>query len=350
MGHLPRKIYDWYNQHQRNLPWRSVSDPYQIWVSEVILQQTRVSQGLSYYYRFISRFPDVKSLASSPQDDLLKIWEGLGYYSRALNMHTAAKAIVNEYNGTFPSDYAEILKLSGIGEYTASAIASIAFGLPYAVVDGNVMRLLARFFGISTPIDTVPGKKSIGFKAREILDIDRPGIHNQTVMEFGSLVCIPRNPDCENCPLKNSCFAFNNEMVGLLPVKSKKTQRKIRFLYFFVIENEQHILIEKRDNNDIWKNLYQFPLLESTNELTEEELLSDPVFRGVVKEGSVITDISRVYKHELTHRRINARFIRIYQNSLTRMNSDFIEINKKEIHKFAFPVLIKNYINEEKVF
>jgi A/G-specific adenine glycosylase len=350
MNHLPQAIYHWYDQHQRDLPWRSTNDPYLIWVSEVILQQTRISQGLSYYYRFISRFPDVKSLASAPQDDLLKIWEGLGYYSRALNMHTAAKAIVNNNNGVFPSEYAAILNLKGIGEYTASAIASIAFGLPYAVTDGNVMRLLTRFFGISEPIDTVSGKKIISLKAREILDTDHPAIHNQTVMEFGALYCIPRNPDCANCPLKIYCFAFNNNLVGLLPVRSKKIQRKTRYFYFFVMENDHHILLEKRRGNDIWKNLYQFPLLESTKELTEEEILSDRVYRGVSNGGSVIRDISRVYKHELTHRRIYACFIRIYQNSLTWMNSDFIEINKKEIHKFAFPVVIKNYIAEKKIF
>ncbi len=350
MSHLPQAIYHWYDQNQRDVPWRSTNDPYLIWVSEVIMQQTRISQGLSYYYRFISRFPDVKSLASAPQDDLLKIWEGLGYYSRALNMHAAAKAIVNDNNGVFPSEYAAILKLKGIGEYTASAIASIAFGLPYAVTDGNVMRLLTRLFGISEPIDTVSGKKIISLKAREILDIDHPAIHNQTVMEFGALYCIPGNPDCANCPLKIHCFAFNNDLVGLLPVRSKKIQRKTRYFYFFVIENDHHILLEKRQGNDIWKNLYQFPLLESAKDLTEEEILSDPVCRGMSDVGSVIKDISRVYKHELTHRRIIARFIRIYQNSLTWMNSDFIEINKKEIHKFAFPVLIRNYIAEKNIY
>jgi A/G-specific adenine glycosylase len=347
MNQFLRKIYDWYDRNKRDLPWRSVSDPYLIWVSEIILQQTRVAQGLSYYTRFISRFPDPESLATASQDDLMKMWEGLGYYSRALNMQIAAKSIVKEHDGKFPSGYESILKLKGTGEYTASAVASIAYGLPYAVADGNVIRFLARFFGICEPVDTRSGKNAVKAKAREILDSSQPGMHNQALMEYGALVCIPVKPGCNGCPVSPCCYAYQHGMVNNLPLKSSGKTRRILHYYFFVCENERSVLIEKRNGQGIWKNLYQFPLAESESEMTEEQILALPLCREFLGEDGVLRDISRVYRHELTHRRIIARFITIYKPPQADMKGGYIETNKEEILKFAFPVLIKNFITEK---
>ncbi len=340
-------IIDWYDRNKRDLPWRSESDPYLIWVSEVILQQTRVAQGLSYYNRFVLRFPDPVSLASASQDELMKFWEGLGYYTRALNMQEAAKSIVREHHGRFPSDYDSILKLKGTGEYTASAVASIAFGLPYAVTDGNVTRFISRFYGIEQPVDTHSGKNAVRAKAREILETTRPGTHNQAMMEFGALVCIPLKPECPECPVSSGCYAYRHDMVNLLPLKKAAKNRQNLFYYFFVCEKEHTVLIEKRNAKGIWKNLYQFPLAESDAEITDEQMLSLPLCREFLDKDGILWEISRVYRHELTHRRIIARFIRIrFPPNACRIEG-FIETNKKEIRKFAFPVLVKNYMAEK---
>jgi A/G-specific adenine glycosylase len=317
-----------------------------IWVSEVILQQTRVVQGLSYYNRFVSRFPDPASLASASQDELMKFWEGLGYYSRALHMQTAAKSIVKEHQGRFPSDYDSILKLKGTGEYIASAVASIAFGLPYAVTDGNVTRFISRFYGIDEPVDTQSGKNAIKAKAMEILDTTRPGTHNQALMEFGALVCIPLKPGCRECPVSFGCYAFRQGMVHRLPLKTAKKSRKNLYFYFLVCESEHTLLIEKRNTKGIWKNLYQFPLTESEAEMTDEQILSVPLCREFLHKGGILMGISRVYRHELTHRRIMARFIRIRIPPNAPMIEGIIETSKEEIRKFAFPVLVKNYMTE----
>jgi A/G-specific adenine glycosylase len=347
MNQPVRKIIDWYDRNKRDLPWRSVNDPYLIWVSEVILQQTRVAQGLSYYTRFVSRFPDPESLALASQGELMKMWEGLGYYSRAINMQAAAKSIVREHHGRFPSSYDSILKLKGTGEYTASAVASIAFGLPYAVTDGNVTRFISRFYGIDKPVDTLSVKNAVKAIAREILDISRPGTHNQALMEFGALVCIPLKPDCRECPVSNGCFAYRYDMVSMLPLKTAVKNRLSLYFYFLVCENEYSLLIEKRNAKGIWKNLYQFPLFESEAEMTDEQILSLPLCRNFLDKGGILKGISRVYRHELTHRRIMARFITIRIPPNTPMIEGFIETSKEEIRKFAFPVLVKNYMTEK---
>jgi A/G-specific adenine glycosylase len=346
MNNFNTVLYNWYGQNSRKLPWRTTNDPYCIWVSEIILQQTRINQGLPYYFKFLDKFPDIISLANSSEDELLKVWEGLGYYSRARNMHFTAKMITSRYHGVFPASYDDLRHLKGIGDYTAAAVASFAFNLKYPTVDGNVIRFISRYFGITEPAGTSAGRKYINQKALALIDPVESGKHNQAMMEFGALQCIPSNPDCRNCPFLNTCFAFQNHMVDVLPAKSKSVIRKIRYFYFFFIENVNEIIMEKRTGNDIWKNLYQFPLYESAVELLPEEIPSIALLQEPGKhQPFAVTDISRVFRHELTHQRIVARFVHLRLSKLNNLNSHWLKVNKKEIHKFAYPVLIRNYLN-----
>ena len=346
MVHFTNALYQWYEENKRDLPWRSTSDPYPIWVSEVILQQTQVRQGLPYYSRFLERFPDIGTLAAADEDELMKMWEGLGYYSRARNMHAAAQQVMETMGGLFPGHYKELRQLKGTGDYTASAVASIASGEARAVVDGNVTRVLARFYGISQAVDTTEGAAEIARQASLLLDHNDPGRHNQALMEFGALCCTPRNPDCRQCPVNHHCFAFNHDMVASLPLKNKKNIRKKRFFYYYLAEQGPHLTIEKRKHNDIWKNLYQLPLLETDQEINDREILYNPLVESLCNNHPCqIDEISRPYKHELTHRQIIARFIRLKTAKLANDGSRII-INRKEIHKFAFPALIRDYLSE----
>jgi A/G-specific adenine glycosylase len=342
------EIYNWYEKNRRELPWRMTRDPYLIWVSEIVLQQTRVNQGLPFYTRFVYLFPDIRSIAAAPDDQLMKAWEGLGYYSRIRNMHAAARTVVEQYQGNFPDRFEAIRDLKGIGDYTAAAIASIAFGLPYAVVDGNVFRFLSRYLGITEPIDSTSGKKLVRQAANQLLDNNRPGFHNQALMEFGALLCRPKNPDCRNCPVQTGCYASRQKMTGMLPVKAKKTSRKIRYFYYCIPENERYIVLEKRTGTDIWKNLYQFPLFESDHELKESEILSIPLLDTLTAGIPGVTiEISREYIHELTHRQIKARFIRVIHPGLEIQVISGIKIGKAEIGEYPFPALIRNFVREK---
>lgn len=340
-------LHSWYKKHARALPWRNISDPYKIWVSETILQQTRISQGLPYYKCFIERFPNIAELAAADSDEVMKYWEGLGYYTRIRNMHEAAKNIVLEHNGKFPGSYDAVRKLKGIGDYTAAAIVSIAFGMPYAAIDGNVLRVIARCFGIEEAINTSATKKKINRLATELLDVENPGIHNQAMMELGALVCKPQNPDCELCPIKNVCRAYINNMVKQLPFKNKPQPRKIRYFIFLVIRCGQTFAIEKREEPDIWKNLYQFPLVETEMLPDCEEVVHLPGMWEILQNsGAVITGISRIYQHELTHRRIIARFVHVNTETKPTRGERIIWINTEDFSTFAFPALIKNYLQE----
>src|ERR1043165_6651460 len=259
MKHFSGKIMTWYEQNKRDLPWRNTRDPYLIWLSEVILQQTRVDQGMAYYHKFAEAFPTVKDLAKADSDKVMKLWQGLGYYSRARNLHAAAKMVAGKYKGVFPASYEGIKELKGVGDYTAAAIASFAFKLPHAVVDGNVYRVLSRVFGIETPIDSTQGKKEFNKLANELLDISNPADHNQAVMEFGSQFCKPVNPDCKSCFFNTKCFAFKHSKVPELPVKSKKTKVRSRYLnYFIIVDKNGSIFVHKRQKKDIWEGLYEF--------------------------------------------------------------------------------------------
>ncbi|NEW81874.1 MAG: A/G-specific adenine glycosylase [Mariniphaga sp.] len=334
----------WYQQNKRDLPWRTKNAPYWVWVSEIILQQTRVDQGTAYFLRFIERFPDVKTLADAPENEVLKLWQGLGYYSRARNMHVAARQIMNEFNGSFPDTIINIEKLKGIGSYTAAAIASIAFGLPYAAIDGNVYRVLSRVFGIETPIDSTIGKREFSELASELLDRQNPSVFNEALMEFGALQCTPQNPDCNSCPFRDQCIAFNQNKIATLPFKSKKIKVKNRYFNYLFIHQDKHFYLEKREGNDIWRNLYQFPLIESTKALNIAELLTTEQFKSLFNCIDITVDSnSPEIIHVLTHQRLHVRFIEI---SVPKSETSFpwIKVLPNEVHDFPIPKLIDNFL------
>lgn len=345
MDSFTHEIYRWFNSNKRDLPWRETSDPYKIWISEIILQQTRVAQGVSYYNLFVEEFPTIFDLANASEDTVLKLWQGLGYYSRARNLHFTAKFIVNNYNGIFPNDFKSILSLKGIGNYTAAAIASIAFDLPHAAVDGNINRVISRYFGISTPIDSEKGKSEIQKIANDLISENNPGFHNQAFMEFGALKCVPKSPECNTCPLQETCYAAKNSLTDQIPVKEKKVKQRTRFFYYYIIECRNSILLEKRTGNDIWKNLHQFPLIESEYKLTEDEIfnLATPI---KTLENANFKSISGSVKHVLTHQTIYSRFVHIEAEDFNLKDSNIIKVNKKDIYKFAVPKLLENYLKE----
>ena len=337
-------IQKWYLENQRELPWRHTSDPYKIWVSEIILQQTRVNQGIDYYNKFVENFPNVFILANSPIDKVFKIWQGLGYYSRAGNMHLTAKIIVDKYQGAFPHDQKELIKLKGIGDYTSAAISSIAFGMPYAVVDGNVSRFLSRYYGIDIPVNSSLGKKTFQKLAAEILDRKNPGLYNQAVMELGAIVCLPKNPLCPACTLSAECIAFNTGSIMLFPQKLQNRKIKDRYFNYLLIRKGPNIFINQRISQDIWKMLYEFPLIETFEKRNPEEiLLFDKWISFFTGSSHILKTVSRVFNHKLTHQVIHTRFFEI------EVENDFVlpgylEISTKNIDNYAFPKVIDNYL------
>lgn len=325
------QIEQWYNRHKRDLPWRQTTNPYYIWLSEIILQQTRVEQGRAYYERFVQTFSTVQDLASATEESVLLLWQGLGYYSRARNLHKAAQQIASL--GTFPSDYKDILSLPGVGPYTAAAIASFAFGLPYAALDGNVFRVLSRYFAIETPIDSTEGKKEFTALANELLDKKRPSLYNQAIMDFGAMVCKPSGAECDGCPLSDTCLAFAQERVQQLPVKGKKMVQRVRhFSYVYVCTSKGEVLISRRESADIWKGLYQFPLIETPEELPLVSLQQQlPAGRwSLLKQGFV---------HQLTHQRLEVNFYKLelpYQDG----SLQGIWVRESELQNYAMPQLL----------
>ena len=341
MDFFSSKINKWYYKHKRELPWRNTKDPYKIWLSEIILQQTQVKQGLPYYQKFIKRFPSVSELANANEEQVLKLWQGLGYYSRARNLHFAAKQI--HQAGFFPKEYKDIINLKGVGEYTAAAIASFAFKLPYAVVDGNVFRLLSRFYGIDTPIDTSKGKKEFSEIAQTLLVKEEPDTHNQAIMEFGSQMCKPKQPNCNSCPLRDECVAFANNTTHLLPVKQGKVKVKTVFFEYFFFKMDGYTLVNKRTDNGIWQNMYEFPLITNEELKNNEEILNHNQFESWIKGIDFSVESISEFKHILSHRKINARFWEIKcQKTLPESNFKKIEIER--IHKLAVSRLIEKFI------
>ncbi len=336
----------WYEQNKRDLPWRETKDPYFIWLSEIILQQTRVVQGYDYYMRFTETFPNVASLANAHEDEVLKLWQGLGYYSRARNLHTAAKMIMSQYGGEFPSVYKDILSLKGVGEYTAAAVGSFAFELPHAVVDGNVFRVLSRLFAIDTPIDTTQGKKLFTDLANELLDVNNPGAHNQAVMEFGALQCVPASPNCGICPLSDICLAYSRSKVTSYPVKQGKTKIKERYFNYLDIHIGSSMFLNKRTGNDIWKNLYELPLIETDEKLTLDGLQKTDAFREMFENAGDISIHSKgiTLKHVLSHRIIYANFYTIEITKDASIEKRFLKINKADLFNFAISRLVDRYL------
>lgn len=310
-----KEIINWYWTNKRDLPWRNTTDPYIIWLSEIILQQTRVEQGTPYFFRFAENYPTVFDFASASENEILNHWQGLGYYSRGRNMHHTAKVIVNEYNGVFPIAYDELIKLKGIGEYTAAAIASFASNEAKAVVDGNVYRLFARYFGIFTPINSGQGKREFSDIANKLIDKKQPGTYNQAIMEFGSLQCRPKNPLCGTCPLRLDCVAFNNNSISELPVKLKSQKSRNRYFNYIVAISANSILINKRGPNDIWENLHDFPLIETPNLIDGRELIHNTQFIDNFGKNVYIEKCYVPVKHVLSHQNIYAQFFVINQFS-----------------------------------
>lgn len=341
-------LFKWYEQNKRDLPWRDITDPYKIWISEIILQQTRVNQGLNYYLRFINRFPTVEILANASEDEVLKYWQGLGYYSRARNLHKTAQLIKTEFQGVFPSDFSEILQLPGIGEYTAAAIASFAFHQFHAVVDGNVYRVISRLFGIDTPIDSGIGKKSIALLAKQLLPEIDLGIYNQAIMEFGALQCVPVSPDCKGCPLQAFCKAYASDLVDLLPIKKSKTKVRNRYFNYLCIDFEDKTFLKKRESKDIWQNLYEFPLIESEKLLSTEELIENEIYRQLFKGISdvEITQKTNPMKHVLSHQVLFAQFVRIRINETNERLNKLTLVAWQNIDQFAVSRLMELYFEK----
>jgi A/G-specific adenine glycosylase len=342
-------LKNWYLQNKRDLPWRNTSNPYHIWVSEVILQQTKIIQGLPYYNRFIRVFPDVGSLANAPQEKLLKLWQGLGYYSRALNLQKGAKLVVEKYNGILPADYHQLLSINGIGEYTASAIASIVYNLPIAVVDGNVNRVLARVFGVFDPINQSAGRKKIKQIAAQILDNNNPGMHNQALMDFGALQCVPNNPDCSNCPLSAVCYAFIHHKISELPLKVNNTVVQNRYFYYLVIISQNYIFIRKRIEKDIWHGLFEFPLIETNEKIPVDNLfLLDACTELLGDIPYNIVDAPLFFSHRLSHRNIEACFILLkVKGPLQKLENAYAQIEIHELAKYPVSRLIHKYLEKK---
>ncbi len=342
-------LIKWYRLNKRDLPWRNTNSAYQIWLSEIILQQTRVAQGMQYFLKFIKHYPTVTDLAQASEEEVLKDWQGLGYYSRARNLHSAAKFINENYEGQFPSTYNEIRGLKGVGDYTAAAIASFAFNLPYSVVDGNVYRILSRLFGIETPIDSSTGKKEFAALAQSLLPTEQSAEYNQAIMEFGALQCIPKSPNCETCPFSTTCIAFKTNQVEKLPIKEKKLKQKKRFLNYLIIESADELLINKRDSKGIWQNLYDFPLIESNKTITPKMLTQQDEFKRLINNLPFKIDaVSEERKHILSHQILFAKFYHIkLTKGLSSIQGNYEKINKATLHEKPIPKLIENYLKEE---
>ena len=342
------KLIEWYKIHRRILPWRDIDDPYRIWISEIILQQTRVVQGLDYYNRFIDRFPDNRSLAVADEQEVLKYWQGLGYYSRARNLHATASRIETDFGGKFPEYYETILSLKGIGEYTAAAVASIAFGAPYPVVDGNVFRFLSRFFAVEEPIDTTEGKNRFTELAGRIMDRSQAGLFNQAIMEFGALQCTPVSPDCSRCPFEAQCFAYSSDKVGDFPVKRNKTKTKTIYLYYFHIRSDNHTYLRKRIEKGIWQNLYEFPRIESETPLEWEELIDTDDFKTLFSLAEPVDFrlVLKNQKHVLTHRILYACFYEVTIEKTPEAFTKFISIPFDAMDEYPTHRLMQIYLEK----
>ncbi len=337
-------LLDWYDLHGRDLPWRRTRDPYRIWLSEVILQQTRVAQGLGYYLRFTERFPDVASLAAASEDEVLKLWQGLGYYSRARNLLAAAREVVARFGGEFPRTLDEVRSLRGVGDYTAAAICSAAYDLPCAVVDGNVYRVLSRLYDLADPIDTTAGRRLFAELARQLLDEHVPGRYNQAIMDFGALVCMPASPACGECPLRDRCRSHEAGTVTMRPVKQGRTAVRDRWFHYLHITSKDRTLLCRREGRDIWQGLYEFPLLETPSKADFEALLAMPRFGELL--GGTAWRLLRTIplpKHQLSHQTIHATVYRIETPVLTPQAAR-LAVPAATVGEYALPRLLDRYL------
>ena len=338
----------WYDSHKRDLPWRHTNNPYLIWISEIILQQTRVDQGLDYYYRFTERFPSVLDLADAQEEEVLKYWQGLGYYSRARNLLATAVLIKAQHAGVFPTQYKEVLALKGVGEYTAAAITSFAWNMPYAVVDGNVFRVLSRLFGISDPIDTGRGKKIFTELAYALLDESHAGEHNQAIMEFGALQCVPKAAQCMTCVLQDHCVAFATNSVQSYPVKQQKLKVTNRYLHYFHLVIDKKTYLHRRDKKDIWQGLFEFPLLETDAEATYAELMQGEAYKALFANCTIanVTLVLANKKHVLSHQVLYANFYKIELETVGAGLAGYQQIDSEQLDLFAVSRLMHIYLEK----
>lgn len=330
------------------MPWKGEKDPYKIWLSEIILQQTRVEQGLNYYNNFVSTFPDIHKLAKAPDGKVFKLWEGLGYYTRCRNLITTAKYISKELKGNFPNKYEDIKALKGVGPYTAAAVSSFAFNLPHAVVDGNVFRVLARIFGIDKPIDSTDGKKYFTALADELLDKKQAGLYNQAIMDFGAVLCKPAAPLCSTCVFKKQCVAFLHNKVNELPVKEKKITIKKRWFYYLVLEYKNEIAIRRRTEKNIWQDLYEFPMIETDGDTPVKKILQQAEKKSwLTKNSYELLVVSPLYKQQLSHQLIAGQFIKVKLKKKPAAKNNWQWLGKNKMGKYAFPQFINQYLKEE---
>ncbi len=346
-----KKLLFWHKTiNNRQLPWKGEKDVYRIWLSEIILQQTRAEQGLKYYERFLKKYPTIGKLANAPLEEVYKLWEGLGYYNRCRNLHATARKIVFELDGVFPQTFESILDLKGIGPYTAAAISSFAYDLPYAVVDGNVFRVLSRFFGISTPTDTVKGKREFQYLAQECLDIKKSSVYNQAIMDFGATVCKPDVPLCNSCLLKEKCVAFNEDIIDELPLKEKRTKLRSRWFVFYIIKQGNKFAIQKREEKDVWANLYQFPNTECKNEKEWQRQIKNNTSAWLNSNNLEIIYRSisaRAFRQQLSHQTIFARAVLAETKTFGEKNLQWEWKTINEIRKLPFPKIINDLLKEE---
>ncbi|HEY8930108.1 MAG TPA: A/G-specific adenine glycosylase [Mucilaginibacter sp.] len=342
------ELINWYLQNKRDLPWRNTNDAYVIWLSEIILQQTRVEQGLPYFERFLEKYPTVSHFAAAHEDEVLKLWQGLGYYSRGRNMLKTAQLVQEQYNGQFPTVYSDLIKLTGIGEYTAAAIASFSSNEAKAVVDGNVFRVLARYLGIDEPVNSTKGKKIFQEAANDFLNKKKPGLHNQAMMELGAVICKPKNPACGTCPVRLGCYAFKHNAINSLPVKLNKVKVRERYFNYFLTTESDKVLINRRGQNDIWANMYDLPLVETPSLLTISQLLTHQEVKDYFGGDLQIVEVSPVNKHILTHQRLFVRLITL-QNQPVKLKDNWTWIPVNELQKLALPkiifIFLKNIFN-----
>lgn len=344
--YFSEKVAEWYLDHRRDLPWRKTQNPYFIWLSEIILQQTRVVQGLPYYNRFVAAFPDIFALARASEQEVLRLWQGLGYYTRARNLHRCAKWIAEHLDGKFPGSYIELVKLPGIGPYTAAAIASICYHEPVAVVDGNVYRVIARAFGIDDDIMSPAGQKIFQATASRLIQGRNPEVHNQAMMEFGALWCTPRQPLCPSCPIGESCFANRHQMQHLLPVKAKAKKTSTRFFYYLVVRKGNSLLMKKRVRRDIWQGLYDFHLIEKQRAVRSTRSLAKTLLYSKPPDEKKIV-VSEPYKHQLSHQTIVSRFIIVDSDMPVTGAEEPLEFySMKEVNDLPKPVLISRFLSD----
>jgi len=355
-NHFTKALLEWYPVNKRELPWRNTQNPYNIWLSEIILQQTRVAQGLPYFVKFLEKYPTVSDLAAAPEDEVLRMWQGLGYYSRARNLHACAKQVAAEFGGKFPDSYSALLKLKGVGTYTAAAIASFAYKEKVAVVDGNVFRVLARYFGLSEDISSPAGKKAFESMANKLIPAHEPDEFNQAIMEFGALQCTPKNPDCSICPLNRGCYALHHNMISMLPVKEKKIKIKKRNFIYYHIMCGDHIMAKKRGAKDIWEGLHDFPMeeVEDLNKYSPEKSSYIESFEKL--EADILHEPEINYKHILTHQRILSTFVDVHiaeekSAHLQKWGNEngWMFISREKFEQLGKPKLIVNYLNDKKL-